>query len=257
MNPLLAVIPYHLNDIESARRLLVWISELGGCPGHSCLLIADAGVPKDQRKSLGELAAKCFSNSGTIPVTIPETGYAPNHMFMLGAQQVMFSYKLPFLWLEPDAVPLCAGWLNKLSEEYDGSPKKYLGPLVEADQPGLPAIHLTGVAIYPTDAFTLFDTFASLKSANVAWDMETAVAIVPRAKNSRFMQHLWGTRELPPTFVKEKTAGQPVNALTLDFIKPEAVLFHRNKDGSLINLLRENPRTEKRGPGRPKATAQG
>lgn len=239
MNPIIATIAYCKHDIELAKNLLKWIGELGGCPGHSCILVADNVIPKEERKAMKELALPSFANVDTIPVAIPATGFAPNHMFMLAAQQIMFSYKLPWLWLEPDCVPLKSGWLSRLSEEYAGSPKRLMGNLIDSTQPGLPAVHLTGVSIYPCDVFPLFDAFKSISSANVAWDMEAAGATVPRAKNSQFMQHLWGTRELPPTFVKESAAGQPVNAKPLSFIRPDAVLYHRNKDGTLINLLRE------------------
>lgn len=252
--PLLAVVPYCKRDIDLAKNLLRWISELGGCPGHSCLLIADSVIPKEERASVKELAIPSFANTDTIPVKIPETGFAPNHMFMLAAQQIMFSYKLPWLWLEPDCVPLKPGWLTTLAEEYAGSPKRLLGGLISNGKPGLPTVHLTGVSVYPPDVFPLFDAFASIKSssANVAWDMEAATATVPRAKHSQFMNHVWGTRELPPTFVKEKVAGSPENSLPLSSIKQDAVLHHRCKDGSLIELLREQKtKPAKRGPWRP------
>lgn len=239
MTPLIAAIAYCNKDLELAKNLLKWISELGGCPGHSCILFPDSSVPKEEQSYVRELAKPSFGYTGMIPLTVPEKGYAPNHMFMLAAQQIMFSYKLPWLWLEPDCVPLRSGWLSRLSEEYAGSPKRLLGNLISSTQPGLPSVHLSGVSIYPPDAFPLYDAFPSLKIANVAWDMEAASAAVPRAKNSAFMQHFWGTRELPPTFVKEKVAGQPDNVLPLSFIKPDSVLFHRVKDSSLINLLRE------------------
>ena len=238
MTPLIAALPYCSKDIDLAKNLLKWIHDLGGCPGHSCLLFPDSTVPKEEQKAMKELAMPSFGYAGTIPLTIPPRGFAPNHMFMLAMQQIMFSYKLAVLWLEPDCVPTQSGWMSRLSEEYVGSPKRLLGPLIESTQPGLPAVYLAGVAIYPPDVFPLYDAFASIKSANVAWDMEAASAAVPRAKNSQFIQHFWGERDLPPTFVKEVSAGQPANALPLSFIKPETVLFHRCKDSSLINLLK-------------------
>lgn len=263
MNKMLCVLPYCSKDIESAKNLLQWITTLGGCPRHSCLLIADVTVPKEQRMEVKALALPSFASVDGIPVAIPTTGYAPNHMFMLAAQQIMFSYKWPWLWLEPDAVPLIHGWLDALADEYAVSPKRFLGNLVKGDQPGLPELHLTGVSIYPPDAFPIYDAFASIKSANVAWDMEAATAVVPRAKHTCLIQSFWGTRELPPTFVKETAAGQPPNALPFSFLKPEAVLFHRCKDGTLIDLLRQQEKIlstivppfdtppPKRGPGRP------
>ena len=241
MNPLLCVIPYCKKDYELAKKLLEWIAELNGCRQHSCLLAADSEVDKEQRKALKELATKSFHSVSSIPLTVPTIGYAPNHMFMLTAQQIMFSYKFPFLWLEPDATPRCPRWLNMLSEEYTASPKKAMGSLIESKQPNLPAIHLAGVAIYPPDIFQVYDTFASIKNAIVAWDMEAATAMVPRAKNSLQMQHFWGKRDLPPTFVAKKEPGvsYPENTLDLSFLRPEAVLFHRCKDGTLIDCLRK------------------
>lgn len=240
MTPLIAVTAYCSKDIELTKNLFKWIAELGGCPGHSCILFPDSTIPKEEQNAVKELAKPSFGYCGTIPLVIPDKGYAPNHMFMMAAQQIMFSYKLPWLWLEPDCVPLKSGWLSRLSEEYSGSPKRLLGNLISSTQPGLPSVHLSGVSIYPPDVFPLYDAFQSLKSANVAWDMEAASAAVPRAKNSQFLQSFWGTRELPPTFVKEKLPGQPENALPLSFIKPDAVLFHRVKNSSLIDLLRES-----------------
>jgi hypothetical protein len=256
MNALIAAVAFCQKDLDLTKNLLKWIASLGGCPGHACLLFPDSLVPKEEQKAVRELAKPSFSYTGSIPIVVPEKGFAPNHMFMMAAQQIMFSYKLPFLWLEPDCVPLKSGWLSRLSEEYAGSPKKLLGNLIEATQPGLPAVHLAGVAIYPPDIFPLYDSFASIKSANVAWDMEAASAAVPRAKNSEFMAHFWGKRDLPPTFVAEKFAGATYseNTLPLSFIKPEAVLWHRCKDSSLIDLLKKNmpnpvylPEPKKRG----------
>lgn len=246
MNKLLCVIPYCQNDLDLAKNLLNWIAELGDNHGHACILAADSLVPKETRMELKLLAKQSFDHVDTIPLEIPQTGFAPNHMFMLTAQQILFSYKWPFLWCEPDATPLKPGWLDALANEYAYSPKRFLGTLVESNQPGLPAVHLPGVAIYPPDAFTLYDTFASIKSANVAWDMEAATAVVPRAKTSSLFQAFWGKRDLPPTFVREKNGQSPINALPLSFLRPDAVLFHRCKDGSLISLLRETPTAPKR-----------
>lgn len=239
MNKLLCVIPYHQGDLQLAQNLLLWIAELGGCRNHACILAADNGVPKETRMELKQRALQSFDFVETLVLDIPKTGHLPNHMFMLTAREIMQRYKWPWLWLEPDAVPLKPGWLDALAEEYANSPKRFLGNLIEANQPGLPHVHLTGVSIYPPDAYTLYDEFASIKSANVAWDMEAASAVVPKAANSNLMSHFWGKRDLPPTFVKEKTNGHPINALPLSFIKPNAVLYHRNKDGTLIQLLRE------------------
>lgn len=239
MNPIICVIPYCQKDLELAKNLLKWIGELNGCGCHSCVLIADSNVSKEERLALKELAIPSFFHVESLPVNISTFGFAPNHMFMSAAQQMMLKFKQPWLWLEPDAVPLREGWLDAISKAYDLSPKRFLGSLISADQPGLPATHLSGVAVYPNDAFPIFDAFASLKSANVAWDMETALDVVPRAAHSDLFQHFWGKQGMSPTFVKDDVSPRPENGLPFSFIRPDAALFHRNKDGTLINLLRE------------------
>ncbi len=71
-----------------------------------------------------------------------------------------------------------------------------------------------------------------------AWDVASASSVVIKATSTRLIQHMWGEHRLPPTFVEAKHPGQARNALTLSFLNPEAVLFHRNKDMTLQGLIR-------------------
>jgi len=240
MTPLLVVLPYCSKDLKSAQALLDWINELGGCDQHSCLLVADSAIDKNDRQSLHGSAKKCFYSTGTLPVMTKPVGFPPNRMFLAAAQHILQCYKSAWLWLEPDCVPLKAGWLDSLSVEYEKSTKRFMGALVESNQPGIPQTHLPGCSIYPPDAFTLYESIASLKTEMVAWDMEAAQSVVPRVRETRLIQHFWGKKELPPTFVERKQAGTEYaeNTLDLKFLHPEAVLFHRNKDGTLIRCLR-------------------
>jgi hypothetical protein len=247
MNPLLAVIPYHAGDIKGAKNLLTFIIELGGCLKHSCLLVADAAVDKSERSEVLALAQRSFSSSGSLPVVARPVGFPPNFMFLSAARHIMQCHKSAWLWLEPDCVPLVPGWLDALATEYDSSTKRFMGCLVESTQPGVPKVHLPGCSIYPPDAYPHFEEIESLKREIVAWDMESAASIVPRSANTKLIQHFWGKRNLPPTFVELKRTdlNYPENALDLTFLKPEAVLFHRNKDGTLLRLIQEMRRKKK------------
>jgi hypothetical protein len=73
---------------------------------------------------------------------------------------------------------------------------------------------------------------------SVAWDVSTAYVTVPLAAHTEAIQWFWGQPDLPPTFVRRKTPASPVNTFTLATLNPNAVLFHRNKDGTLIELLK-------------------
>ena len=81
-----------------------------------------------------------------------------------------------------------------------------------------------------------------------------------RSHNTPLIQHFWGKPDLAPTFREVKGEHDPENTIPMGFIKPEAVLWHRSKDGTLIDLLRarKNTETPKRpGPGRPRKEAAG
>jgi hypothetical protein len=63
--------------------------------------------------------------------------------------------------------------------------------------------------------------------------------MLANGKNTNLIQHFWGKPNLAPTFVHERTERSPENTFTLANLRKEAVLFHRNKDGTLIRLLQD------------------
>jgi hypothetical protein len=242
--PLLVVLPYHAGDIDLARKLVEWIAELGSCRPHSLLLCADAAAPRDKVLELMELARPHFLKVQTMLVTVPvptegKPVWPPNVMFLNAARQVRECYKFDFLWLEPDAIPMYAGWLDDIAEEYGESPFKYMGSLIEQKgQEGLPPKYLNGVAVYPNDAISVFEKIVPVKDHSKAFDIGSAPAVIHRAGNSLLIHHFWGNKELPPIFVDTKAPDSPKNHVTLDFVRPAAAIFHRSKDGKLIDLLR-------------------
>jgi hypothetical protein len=240
MQPLLAVLAYHTGDAERTAELLKWIAELDpmGVRPHNCLLVYDDAVAKEVRIEIGRLAKESFDYVGNIPATI-KNKWAPNGMFLSAAKWIRDCCKSPWLWLESDCVPLKEGWLNDLAEAYEECPKKFMGPLIRASQAGLPDVHLTGCSIYPPDAYDVYENLKPLYENIVAWDIEAAGVVVPRSKDTELLFHYWGMKDMPPVFVREKQRDDPKNFVTLNFLKPNAVLFHRNKDGSLIKLIRE------------------
>lgn len=245
MNPLLVVLPYHPGDLELAKKLLVWIAELGSCKPHSLLLCADSKIPQDQMRELMDIARPNFHRVTTMIVTVPTASndmrvWAPNVMFLAAARQVHTNYKHDFLWLEPDAIPVHPGWLDDIAIEFARCPKRYLGSIIHQDnQPGLPADYLNGVAVYPNDAIELFDRITSIKTSEHAFDIGSAKYVVPKALNTPLIRHYYGTKEMPPVFVEAKAPDSPKNHVTLDFVGEEAAIFHRSKDGNLIELLRK------------------
>lgn len=238
--PLLVVLPYHSGDFEIAKKLLDWIVELGSCKPHSLLLAADSAVPQSTMRELMDIVRPMFHKVETMIVTVPaNAAWPPNSMFLQAANQVKENYKHDFLWMEPDSIPIYPGWLDDIAEEYGECPKRFMGSIIHQEgQIGLPADYLNGVAVYPNDAIEILNNLPTVKDGTQAWDIGSASAVIPKAMNTNLIYHFFGTKEMPPVFVSAKMPDSPKNHVTLDFVPLGAALFHRSKDGKLIELLR-------------------
>lgn len=242
-NPIVVALATHSGDLQLAKNLLSWIASLGKNEPHTLLIVVDETIATPEREALKALGKKSFGMMALIPSSVPCT-WKPNQMFLSAAKWLNECSKMPWLWLEPDATPLKEGWLDAISEEYALSPMKLLGPIVKQNtNPALPGSHLTGTAVYSPDTWELISENEKLRSQVVAWDMELASAFVPRAKFSNTIAHFYGKKDLAPHFVEKKSEDDPENFITLDVIPKSAVLFHRVKDGSLINLLKKKNKT--------------
>lgn len=246
--PLLVVLPYHAGDFEIANKLVEWIGELGSCKPHSLLLCADSKIPQDQMRALMEKARPFFAHVATMICTVVEnskdakenTYWAPNQMFLAAARQVNTNYRFDFLWLEADAIPIYPSWLDDIAEEYEECPKRFMGSIVHQEgQPNMPKDYLNGVAVYPNDAIDIFNAIESVKNGGQAWDIGSAAQIVPKSVNTPLIQHYYGTKEMPPVFVEARASDAPKNHVTPDFVNLTAAIFHRSKDGKLIDILRQ------------------
>lgn len=239
MTPLLVVIPVHSGDIDQALKLVAWIADLGPAPEHSCLIVRDATVGENQSNELKSWCSRIFAYTHRLEMKTnkPYPG-AATQMFKAASEKIEDSFKTPFLWLEPDSVPLVTGWLNILAEAYAACPKRYFGPLIGNNgDDRFPSKHLNGVSIYPHDsAKDLKPYFPSDKS----WDIISHQTTVRMAQDTDLIQQFWGPdRATPPTFREyPRTEEEPKNICTPSFIRDGAVLFHRCKDGSLIDVLR-------------------
>lgn len=233
---MICAIAFHSGDFGQAVDLLDWINLLDGCKAHDCLLIADSEVQWNDCLRLMTLAREGFQNVEMITAEPPRKGWpmAANAMFMAAAHHLAGK---PFFWCEPDCIPLRAGWLDELQHEYERIGKPFMGALVRSTQVGLPEISLGGCAVYPRDAAERLRAFCT---GERAWDVASSEAVVPLASDTKLVQWFWGQPQLAPTFAVSKFLNSPVNTFTQKHISQEAVVFHRNKDGTLIRILKQN-----------------
>lgn len=196
--------------------------------------------------ALKELANEIFGESRLEVLKESHVGWptGANAMFWHAAEYIHQFWPQYFLWIESDCIPMIPGWMDALSVAWcrnlfgRGSEVLFLGDIYDAEidkQPHLPAQIMSGIAVYPPNAATILKRDKPAQ----AWDMENAELMVSQGVHTNLVRHRWGMPGLPPTFVETITVDSPINAFTPEMIRPECVLFHRNKDGSLIRLLDE------------------
>lgn len=229
---MILAIGFHSGDVLATQRLLRWIADLGGCFGHECILIADAATPWPDALLCQQLAAPSFQTVSLFTNPEPVQGWIPgsNSLFSTAAHYCQGRH---WLWLEPDAVPLRFGWMDQLEKEYRECGKLFMGAFVYHSLPGWPNPYMEGVAVYPPNALQVMADFLR---HDVSWTQSCAPVTVPHGVNTALIQHIWGEAGNPPVFAEIGVPGTAT--FGLGSLRKEAVIFHRTKGDSLIDLLR-------------------
>lgn len=234
---LLVVLPFFAGDKDQAIRLAHWIRDLGGVKNHDALLVVDQSTTAD---GVYEPLAEAFRSvavttskpagqqgawgNGTTDAT------AANEMFIAGATYVYHKSKVPFLWMEPDAAPTRATWLDEIEAEYRASKKPFMGMRVDMPPHEL---HMSGIGCYPYDVAN--HSLAMMVPGKTAWDYAGRKDTVGKGKAhfTDLIQHVYrinGNVPEWPTFPTLESLAQ---------INPRAAVFHRCKSDDLIERLRE------------------
>jgi len=226
---ILAAIPFHSGDVALARKLLEWCKLLGRCPNHDAVLVADAGTQWSECVDLLTLANQVFRLARLVTTDVSVAGWpaGANSLFVAAAKYAR-EQTTPWLFLEPDAIPLKPQWLELLELEYQKISQLYLGHIYLCQTPGLPGKLMSGVAVYP------FNTI--VPEGTKAFDVELAHTMVHSGKHTNLIQHIWGEPNNPPVFAERNVPA--TNVFCLRQLNNDAVIFHRNKDGSLIRLIK-------------------
>lgn len=215
---IVTVIPICKDDAARAELLLDLIYQLDNRTAKGCCLLAFASeVHQEMRDKLRMAASLAFESVDVFDVPqLAPTGtgkvdfiYA---MFKAVATFVGQTYRWPWLWLEPDCVPLRNGWQEKLADAYEAQPKRYLSRWLKGGE--ITFIHRVG--IYPV---------------GILQDMNMAVAtqvpfeayIVNKTTKSDLFQ------QLPVTLETD-----------YEKIRPDAVILHHDKVGLLADWVRKS-----------------
>lgn len=238
---LLFVLSFYHGDVQQALDLLTWIKELGGCRDNRCLIVTEYGANEKHVYDVMHAAREAFADVECVQCThsLPDEKWpiGPNWQFETACRHIETKIRMPFLWCEPDCVPLKPGWLAQIEREYFACGKPFLGSVLALKDPGQPPAYLNGAGVYPANPWFHYSRFLGDKSR--AWDLVSAQHVVPKATNSPLFHHFWGQEKLPPTFKFKREPDDPINTLGIADLPKHAVFFHRCKDGSLIRLLRQ------------------
>lgn len=219
---MLVVLPFYSGDAHRLVNLLEWLALMDreSLQHHSALLWCPFGT---QVKEMNDLALKSFGASSWAGYD--ETGGAypqpQNNAWQSAARYIATNEKLgPWLWLENDATPIRSGWLDILENAHKVGGKPFSGHAV-GDQ------HMTGVGIYPNVIYGHIQN--ALLARSKPFDIVAGVldGILPKVHRiNNLIQH---TPDVDHHFNSQADVDRIVH--------PEAVLFHKCKDGSLIDVL--------------------
>ena len=262
MNPLLPVLGYCAADFPQAEKLLDHLANLKGkTPSGHILLVAAPDTHPEMHKRMEIAAHIGFAHVAMLPVGWPKDASRSkaegiNNLMRTAFQFISSTYRVPFVWLEPDAVPLNPVWLERLADEYSHQVKHLFTPIL-LDSDKRKAIGRVGV--YPANCWPLLSPYfdvAAKDKPQKQWTVSGGADLAVKSAKNRLIQHLNYTAE---TKVEE--------------VRLDAVIVHGDKQGVLLASLMEGPAAdvqiedllkkvgaepltppispERRGPGRP------
>jgi hypothetical protein len=236
------VIAFSARDAHLVEKQAAMIAHLGGCKGHSLLLVAAKSAQDRLPRFLSALSPYFDRTESTVLDVPEEVGYprVSNHMFRRSLYFLQgLSNKLPIFFMEPDVTPVRTGWAGALETAFNLSGKRFLGVLqaVTFRENGVyykKDRHMVGAAVYPHD-FAFRSKLLSFADQE-PWDTYCRYEILPDAAHTDLIQHNWNSRNyrreggvITCDPAHERGIASP--------LRPEAVVVHGCKDGSLADVF--------------------
>lgn len=155
-------LPFHPGDRDQALRLIEWIQFLGPTEGRFFLMTQQ----KLQDPAILPVGWEWLTDHLDIKANWKDLkdASAANAMWTQAAREMTRLQAGPWLWLEPDAVPLTRNWLSALSEEYRRGGRPFMGGHAPKDGHE----RMSGVAVYEQN--TSRTCRSAMLSGHVAFD---------------------------------------------------------------------------------------
>lgn len=227
------VFPFCAKDGTMALKLMKWIVEITPTNDHLLVISHDFQTPPSIVEAIQNTAKGTFRAIKSLCYNPPQADQWPPTVAFKAAATYMEKVGTPWLWMEYDAIPLKPHWLDALQGVYWDSGKAFAGPVVQDMG------HCNGTAIYPANtpkriprAFNLMRT---------AWDITMKGEMIFDCKDLQpLYQHAWSVDNGKlHQYAGGPAPSFPPGSPLLKQIHKDAVIFHRCKDLSLIERLRE------------------
>ena len=218
---MIVAISYHDGDLPLMRRWANHVAKLGSYENHKIVLVPIRGSSRDQ---VVEPLKSCFGEVVVEPCDHAYGGWPQscNMAFESVAWLASTTLKRPFLWMEPDAIPLKSTWVDDIENAYNEARKPFMGSLVEiAGIMPNGVNHMSGVGVYHWDLHRLAPSI--FNNEKTAWDIASASNVINQMHDTKLIQHDW----VP-------NAKWRRDVVTPDLVNPLAVIYHPDKLGVLM-----------------------
>jgi hypothetical protein len=248
------VFAYHNGDAELALLSAKAITSMGINMRHKATVCAinDTAFLHEITEEL----KKSFQEVGRI---IAQDGYngwplGPNQMFSDAAAQC-YAVNEPWMFWEPDCVPMKTGWVDDLETEFRKEPAilghKYEGGVATNGKNIYNMI--VGSAIYPPNFLDFCPSARSLDTYNMAyrnaenypepWDVRCRWNFMAIGRDCSLLRTYWKSvnyqwKDGKIVFFAENSEAEAIQEVTCPdrFISSQAVVIHGCKDGSLHKM---------------------
>jgi hypothetical protein len=202
---LLTVIPFRISDAPQAERLCdLMFHQNNRKQLPAVLLVADSSVHGEMREKVNVAATVAFVQVRIIvppAVTAPTNREAIAQRFEAAAKYVSTHYRWPWVWFEPDAVPLMRNWQKYLARAFDEQPYLACAAHLNIKREDKTEVIPTRVGVYSPSVTALPKSISSVGRINE-------------------IQHLYFEADTP-----------------LEKIRKDAFVMHPDKGGHLIRKL--------------------
>lgn len=251
------VFAYHDGDRDLAMESAKAITAMGTNIRHKATVLTIPSTGGVQ-EIINELK-KSFQEVGIISAQDGFHGWpiGPNQMF-IDAAVACYSNSEPWMFWEPDCVPMKTGWIDELEQEYKKKPAimghVYQGGMASNGKNVYKMI--VGSAIYPPNFLDYCPAARSLCDYNMAyrsagtipepWDVRCRYNFLAIGRDTPLMRTYWKSvnfqwKDGKIVFFAEDPEAQAIQGVTCPdrTISSSALVIHGCKDGSLHKMAQQ------------------